>query len=95
MLISRDLVGYFAELSRLKLSEEQEKKIGAEINAFLDFAQLMEAADTEGEEPLTHILAAENVWREDLVEPSLDREALLANAAERSEETVVVPKTVE
>ena len=50
--------------------------------------------DTDGVEPLTHLFAEENVFREDTVVNGDSREEMLANAPEVKEGQYVVPKTI-
>ncbi len=95
MKLKQEVIEYIAELSRIKLNDSQKLKIGAEMSAILESAEVFDGADLTGVEPLSHVSPVRNVWREDIVKASFDRAALLANAAEHSDETVIVPKTVE
>ena len=49
----------------------------------------------EGVKPTAHILDIKNVFREDNVEKSYDRELILKNAPEKEAGCVSVPQTVE
>ncbi|MBR0241229.1 MAG: aspartyl/glutamyl-tRNA amidotransferase subunit C, partial [Kiritimatiellae bacterium] len=51
--------------------------------------------DVEGVEPMMHGRTLVNAFREDVVRPSLDREAALANAPERVGDEFLLPKIVE
>ena len=95
MQITKELVNYVAELSRIKLDEAAEAKMEKELGAVIEYMDILNTLDTEGIEPMSHVFAIDNVMREDVVSPSYDREALLAGAPERTDETVVVPKTVD
>jgi hypothetical protein len=44
---------------------------------------------------MSHVLPIMNVFREDIVEPGEDREAILSNAPCKKDGSLVVPKTVE
>lgn len=93
--ITKELVNYVAELSRIKLDEAAEAKMEKELGAVIEYMDVLNTLDTDGIEPMSHVFAIDNVMREDVVKESYDREALLANAPERTDETVVVPKTVD
>lgn len=95
MQITKELVNYVAELSRIKLDEAAEAKMEKELGAVIEYMDVLNTLDTDGIEPMSHVFAIDNVMREDVVKESYDREALLANAPERTDETVVVPKTVD
>ena len=49
--------------------------------------------DTEGVEPMSHVFHVSNVFREDVVTNSDDRDNLLANAPEQKDGCYKVPKT--
>ena len=51
--------------------------------------------NTDGIEPTMHVLEMSNVFREDVVQPSLDREAALANAPKTDGEYFLVPKILD
>jgi len=66
-----------------------------ELGAVIDYMDVLNRLDTDGVEPLSHVFNITNVMRSDDVKPSYDRELLLSNAPERTDETVIVPKTIE
>ena len=66
-----------------------------ELGAIVDYMEILKQIDTDGVEPLSHVFNITNVMREDEVVPSYPREDILKNAPEHTDETVVVPKTVE
>ena len=83
-----------AVLSRLTLPPEERDAMKRELSAIVAFADQLQAIDTEGIEPSAHVLPVENVFREDVVLPSLARERLLANAPRQAEGYVQVPRVV-
>lgn len=93
--LSLELVEYVAELSRIKLDNEQTVKMQKELSAVIDYMNVLNNIDTTDVEPLSHVFAINNVLRKDEVKESFDRELLLKNAPVHTEESVVVPKTVE
>ena len=95
MKITKKMVSYVAELSRLKLSDEQTIKMQADLESIIGYMDVLNRLDTSEIEPLSHIFSVKNVFREDEVTESYDRETLLRNAPVRDEECFIVPKTVE
>lgn len=95
MQITKELVEYVAELSRIKLDVASTEKMQKELGAIVDYMEILNQLDTESVEPLSHVFNITNVMREDEVRPSYAREDILSNAPEHTDETFIVPKTVE
>ncbi len=95
MEITKDMVSYVAELSRLKLTDEQAEDVRHGLGEIIGYMDVLNNIDTEGVEPMSHAFAVKNVMREDKVKPSHDRAELLKNAPKSDDEAIIVPKTVE
>lgn len=95
MQITKELVEYVAELSRIKLDAASTEKMQKELGAIVDYMEILNQLDTKSVEPLSHVFNITNVMREDEVRPSYAREDILSNAPEHTDETFIVPKTVE
>lgn len=95
MQITKELVRYVANLSRIKLDEAGEEKMQSELAAVIDYMEVLNKLDTENIEPLSHVFSITNVVRDDEVNASYDRADLLKNAPDHTDETFVVPKTVD
>ena len=95
MKITRKEVQRVAELARLCLSEEEEEKFVEQLNQILTYMDKLNKLDTKGVEPLSHVLAIRNVFKEDQVKRSLPREAALANAPALEVDFYEVPKVIE
>jgi aspartyl-tRNA(Asn)/glutamyl-tRNA(Gln) amidotransferase subunit C len=78
--ITREDVAHVADLARLALSEEELDRFTDQLAAVLDHARDVEALDTAGVPPTAHPLPLRNVLRDDEVQPSLDRDEVLAQA---------------
>ena len=83
-----------AALSRLTLSAEEKAAMKQELSAIVAFADQFQAIDTTGTEPTAHVLPVQNVFREDTVRPSLEREFLLANAPQQADGYILAPRGV-
>jgi len=91
MALSREEVEKVSLLGRLLLTEEELDKMTSQLGAILRYVELLSAVNTEGVEPMAHALDVANVFREDRVEPSLDRRHALATAPHRDDECYLVP----
>ena len=91
MPLTRAEVEKIALLSRLLLSEDELQRMTAQLGGILGYMDLLGEVDTTGVEPMAHARDLANVFRNDVVRPSLDREQALANAPHRDEECYLVP----
>ena len=95
MQITPDLIKYLETLARITLNEEEEKKVGSELQDILTYIDMLNELDTDGVEAMSHCFPVTNVMREDEVHPSMTPEEITANAPESYEGCFVVPKTVD
>lgn len=95
MKITQETIQYVAALAKLSVSEEEQQGIAGELDRILDYIETMNGLDTEGVEPMSHVLPVKNVFREDVVVNQDNRVLLLKNAPEQKDGSYVVPKTVE
>jgi aspartyl-tRNA(Asn)/glutamyl-tRNA(Gln) amidotransferase subunit C len=91
MAISREEVEKVSLLARLVLSDEELDKMTTQLGQVLDYMDLLAEVDTDGVEPMAHAFDFSDVFRDDQVRPSLDREAALANAPHRDADCYRVP----
>ena len=94
-MIDRKDVEHVARLARLALTEAELERMRGEMAAILQYIEKLKAVDVEGVEPTSHAVPLVNVMREDEVEPSVDREAMMRNAPDRSGEFFRVPRIIE
>lgn len=95
MTIDRDLVLYLESLARIRLDEEERGAMQTELQQIISYFDQLNALDTEGVEPLSHSFPVTNVVREDEVLPSMDNEAILANAPQEKDGSFLVHRAVE
>ena len=65
------------------------------MESVIDFANALNALDTEGVPVREHLVPTSNVFREDVVKESLSREAALSNAPLKEDGYFKVPKVLE
>ena len=90
-MIDREQVLHVARLARLALSEEEIERMSGELPAILEHVERMNELDLEGVEPTSHVVALENVMREDEPRPSWDRDRILEGAPDPSDGAFRVP----
>ncbi len=89
--LSRDDVLHVARLARLDLTEEEVDRYTEQLADVLDHAADVAALDTSGVPPTAHPLPLENVLRDDVVQPSLDRAEVLSQAPATEDGRFKVP----
>lgn len=95
MQITPDLIKYLEKLARITLSEDEEKKVGNELQDILTYIDMLNELDTDGVEAMSHCFPVTNIMREDEVQPSMSADEIVANAPESQDGCFVVPKTVD
>ena len=85
-------VAHVARLARLDVTEEELTLFAEQLAAVLEHAADVAALDTAGVPPTAHPLPLANVFRDDVVRPSLDREEVLAAAPAVHENRFRVPR---
>jgi aspartyl-tRNA(Asn)/glutamyl-tRNA(Gln) amidotransferase subunit C len=93
--LTRDDVRKVAGLARLKLRDDELDRFTSQLGQVLEYVGLLSELDTTAIEPMAHAVPVANVWREDIVSPSLPREAALANAPRTDGRCFLVPPILE
>jgi aspartyl-tRNA(Asn)/glutamyl-tRNA(Gln) amidotransferase subunit C len=92
--ITRDDVAHLAGLARIQLSEDELDRLGRELPQILESVATVSQA-LEGRDdvtPMSHPTPLTNVFREDVVRPSLTPEEALSGAPAREGDRFLVPK---
>lgn len=90
-MIEREQVLHVAKLSRLKLTDAEVSRLEAELSSILDHVDRLAEIDIGGVEPTSHVVPLENVLRDDVARPSLDREVALEQAPDPVDGAFRVP----
>jgi aspartyl-tRNA(Asn)/glutamyl-tRNA(Gln) amidotransferase subunit C len=86
--ITPDDVRYVAKLARLAIADDELERTTSQLDAMLDhFADI----DLAAVPPTTHALPIKNVFRADVVGPTLDRAEVLAQAPKSDGKRFGVP----
>jgi aspartyl-tRNA(Asn)/glutamyl-tRNA(Gln) amidotransferase subunit C len=95
MALSPEDVQKVALLSRLRLSGPELDRFTIQLNRIVGYVEQLQELDTEGVEPMAHPLVIENVFREDEVRDSLDRDVALQNAPKQRNGFYLVPPVLD
>ena len=93
--ITRDDVAHLARLARLSLSEDELDHYAGQLDVILTSVAAVTEVAAADIPPTSHALPIVNVMRPDVVTPSLDREALLAEAPAAEDNRFRVPRILD
>ncbi len=92
--ITLDQVRHVAKLARLALDEPRLVRLADQLESILEYVAKISEVDVTGVEPMAHALPVHNVFREDVVTPSLPLEKVLMNAPDSDGPFFKVPKVI-
>lgn len=95
MAFTEDDVHKIAKLARIKLADEEVSKMCGELDAIVNYIELLQEVDTEGIEEVAQVTGLVNVVRADEKQPMLSTSEVLQNAPHANEVAFLVPKAVE
>ena len=93
-VISNETMEYVGILAKLELSDAEKEAAKKDMESMLDYIDKLNELDTSNVEPMSHVFPVQNVFREDVVTNGDNKEATLANAPLRKEDSFEVPKTI-
>ena len=95
MAITDQDVRHLCKLSSLALGDAEVSRMAKELEAIVGYVQQLQGVDTVGVEPIANVAGLENVTRPDVPVRMLDQRDVLANAPQKNEVAILVPKVVE
>ena len=84
-----------ANLSKLLLSPAEKEAMAKDMEEIVNFANQLQAIDTQNVPVTAHVAKLKNVFREDAPQAPFDRDLLLKNAPEQHDGCIFVPQVVE
>jgi aspartyl-tRNA(Asn)/glutamyl-tRNA(Gln) amidotransferase subunit C len=90
--ITRDEVAHLANLARIDLSDAELDHLAPQLSVILESVASISEVASEDVPPTSHPLPLTNVFREDVVTPSLTAEQALAMAPETDQQRFSVPR---
>ncbi len=91
MKLSKADIEAIADKSRFYLAETEKDDLTEFLSNILDYFDKIDDVDTEGAEPAAGMGDADSVMRDDVALPSLQRDAILGNAAYTKDGFFCVP----
>jgi aspartyl-tRNA(Asn)/glutamyl-tRNA(Gln) amidotransferase subunit C len=83
MSLQHSEVEHVARLAHLGISAQEIDELGEELSSVLAHIEKLQEVDTTGVPLTSQAIQSENVWRDDVITPSLAVEAVLRNAPHR------------
>ena len=94
-MIDKETVKHVEDLAEVSLTESEREELTDDLARILDYVDKLGELDTEGVEPLRHILEVQNVVREDKKRETLDTEEVFKNAPARDRDFFQVPPVID
>lgn len=79
-------------LARIRLSEPEKERMSGQFVQILKYIDKLDELDTENVEATTHVLAIQNVFREDKAQKNFPESDYLAQAPSQDQGHYQVPK---
>ena len=95
MSIDNKTVRKVSKLAKIRINEQEEKKLIEELNNILGWVDELKKVDTEKTEPMLSVFNESMVMRKDEASSEISDESVLKNAPESKSGFFVVPKVVE
>lgn len=93
--LDKEAIKKLSKLSRIDCTEEEQDSLLIDLKKILNYIELLQEVDTEHVEPCNHVLDdIVNVSREDVVGPTLPRDAFIANAPSHIGGLIKVPPVI-
>jgi aspartyl-tRNA(Asn)/glutamyl-tRNA(Gln) amidotransferase subunit C len=83
--VTPDLVRHLANLARIELDESEVVRFTEQLGVILDSVAKISSAIDENTPSTSHPIPLANVFREDIIEPSLTQEQALSGAPDQSQ----------
>ncbi len=94
-MVTQETVNYIGALAKLHLEHSETQKFTRDLEAILHYVEKLNTLDVSAVKPTSHVLNVENVFRDDVVKPSLSQEQALAFSIENLNGAYKVPKVIE
>ena len=95
MVLSIEEVRHIAQLARLRLTVDEEKRYTEQLSAILEYANRLKEVDTSHIPPTATVLPLHAPLRLDVARPSTPREHILSNAPKEKEGMFHVPPVLD
>ncbi|MCA2217285.1 Asp-tRNA(Asn)/Glu-tRNA(Gln) amidotransferase subunit GatC [Jidongwangia harbinensis] len=93
--ISREEVAHLARLSRLAVTEQELDQFAGQLDVILQSVARVGEVAADDIPPTSHSVPLTNVYRDDVVQPSLTQDEALSGAPDRTDDRFRVPRILD
>ena len=90
--IDINTVHYIANLIKLKINDEDAKVFSQQFSQIIEYFQILTDIDTSEVRPANENWLLNNIFRDDVIQPSMSRDEFLANTPNHEGRFVKVPQ---
>ena len=94
-MISQEEVQYISHLARIYIDAEKINRFTKDLEDILHYIGKLEKLDVSQIPPTSHVLSLKNVYRQDVIKPSLNQQEALAIAITQQNNSFKVPLIIE
>ena len=94
-MIDKETVKHVEDLAELSLSGSEREELTEDLARIIDYVDKLNELDTEGVEPVRHILEVQNVLRNDEKRSTLGTEDVFRNAPAQDGDFFQVPPVID
>lgn len=94
-MLDKNTIKHVANLSKLEFKEEEVESISKKLGDILSYVDQLQKVDTNNVDITYNPINLVNVFREDTIKDSLDREKVLQNAPDKEMGCFKVPKVLD
>ena len=95
MKIDTNAIEKFSALSKIELSQEEKTEFSQQLSEIVEHVDKLSKLDTENVKPTDQVFDQKNVFREDIVKPSMSIEKIAEAAPAFEDNMFIVPKIIE
>jgi len=88
-------ITYVAKLAKIKLNKKEKETLSVELDTILAFINKLNEIDTSLTPPTSHLFSIKNVFRKDVVRPSLPIAKVRKLTSQMKNDFFKVPKVIE
>ena len=93
--MTKDEIRQVASLARINLEEKELEHLTKNLDDILHYIAKLQKLDISQVQPTSHVLPINNVFRQDVIRPSLSQEEALNFAVAKHKGSFKVPQVIE
>ena len=94
-MLTKEEVRYIASLSRIHLEEREVEYLTTNLAGILHYIEKLKKLDVSNIDPTSHVLPLKNVYRNDVVKPSLPQQEAVKISENQFNGFFKVPQVIE